>query len=218
MPAIVIIITAFMLFLGAAPLPYYPYYPILRIVVTIVFIWAALVANSRERSNLLWLFCIGAILFNPILPIELPKPIWFVIDIACGVFLLFNLKILKGLNNDELETKEINGDQGFAHEFIGDTKNGKPNGNGIFTSPNGNKYEGGFRNGKYDGQGTLTWPNGNKYEGEWKDGDIHGHGIFTTSDGDKYVGEFKENIYWNGTEYDKNGNLKVKYVNGEKKE
>ena len=109
MPAIVIKITAFMLFLGALPLPYYPYYPILRIVVTVVFIWSAYVSSSRKRSDLSWLFCVGAILFNPILPIELPKIIWFVIDIACGVFLLVNLKFLKGLNNDELETKGING-------------------------------------------------------------------------------------------------------------
>ena len=52
MPAIVIIITAFMIFLGAAPLPLF-YYDILRYVVTIVFIWAVLflILEEEEMNN-----------------------------------------------------------------------------------------------------------------------------------------------------------------------
>jgi len=42
-----------------------------------------------------------------------------------------------------------------------------------------------------NGQGTYTFPDGQKYEGEWKDDEYHGQGTFTWSDGDKYVGEFK---------------------------
>ena len=100
MPAIVIKITVFMLFLGAAPLPYYPYYSILRIVVTIVFIWAVLFLNlEKEDSKLALFFGIGAILFNPIFVIELPKLIWFFIDIGFGAFLLFNFKNLQRHNN-----------------------------------------------------------------------------------------------------------------------
>jgi len=34
-----------------------------------------------------------------------------------------------------------------------------------------------------DGQGTFTYPNGEKYEGEWKNGKKHGHGTYTWSDG-----------------------------------
>jgi len=41
------------------------------------------------------------------------------------------------------------------------------------------------------GQGTQTYPDGGKYEGSWKNG-----------------------VRWNGTQYDKNGNIKYKYVNG----
>ena len=29
--------------------------------------------------------------------------------------------------------------------------------------------EGGFKDGKFDGHGIYTWPNGDKYVGEWKD-------------------------------------------------
>ena len=54
------------------------------------------------------------------------------------------------------------------------------------------KYTGDVKNGKPDGQGTFTYPDdGRKYEGEWK-GDIP----------------------WNGTGYDKNGNITTKVVNG----
>ena len=54
------------------------------------------------------------------------------------------------------------------------------------------KYEGGIRNGFPNGQGTLTHP-----------------------DGTKYVGKFRKGKKWNGTQYDKNGKIKYKYVNGE---
>ena len=32
----------------------------------------------------------------------------------------------------------------------------------------------------------------------------------------EYVGEYKDGKEWNGTEYDKDGNIKRKYVNGVK--
>jgi len=52
------------------------------------------------------------------------------------------------------------------------------------------------------------------YEGEWKNGFTNGQGTFTNPDGIKYVGEFKDGRDWNTTEYDKNGNITGKYVNG----
>ena len=33
-------------------------------------------------------------------------------------------------------------------------------------------------------------------------------------DGKKYVGEYKDDKRWNGTQYDKDGNITKKYVNG----
>ena len=59
----------------------------------------------------------------------------------------------------------------------GDVVSGKPNGLGIFIFPkwreldeNEPKYVGSWKDGKYNGQGTLSKPNGYKYVGEWKEG------------------------------------------------
>jgi len=50
--------------------------------------------------------------------------------------------------------------------------------------------------------------------GEFKDGKPNGQGILTFPDGEKYVGEWKDGEQWNGTEYDKDGNIIGKFVNG----
>ncbi len=121
--------------------------------------------------------------------------------------------------------------------YVGEFKDGKEHGQGTVTSPDGLKYVGGYKDGKKNGQGTGTWfdgseyvgeynngyehgqgtltiHDGGKYEGEWKGGKKNGQGTFTYYDGDKYVGEFKDDEPWNGTTYDKNGNIFLKYVNG----
>jgi hypothetical protein len=42
----------------------------------------------------------------------------------------------------------------------------------------------------------------------------NGQGTQTFHSGRKYVGEYKNNKIWNGTLYDKDGNITYKYVNG----
>ena len=76
------------------------------------------------------------------------------------------------------------------------------------------KYTGEIFDGKPNGQGTYTSPGGRKYVGEWKDGKYHGQGTWTSPDGSKYVGEWKNGDPWNGTKYDKDGNIIDNYVNG----
>ena len=57
----------------------------------------------------------------------------------------------------------------------------------------GDKYVGEFKNGKMQGRGIFTWITGSKYIGEFKDNKRHGYAIYTWANGDKYVGEFKNN-------------------------
>ncbi len=61
-----------------------------------------------------------------------------------------------------------NGDQ-----YVGEFKNRKFNGIGVYTTENGNKYEGYFEDGQINGLGALTSSNGlQRREGTWKDGKI----------------------------------------------
>jgi hypothetical protein len=100
-------------------------------------------------------------------------------------------------------------------KYLGEWKDGKMNGQGTYTNSYGDKYVGEYKDGERIGQGTLTWTNGDKYVGSWKNGNRNGQGTTTIYEsGNKYVGEYKDNQKWNGTGYDKNGNIQVKFVNG----
>ena len=76
------------------------------------------------------------------------------------------------------------------------------------------KYKGDVENGVPNGLGILILPNGNKYVGGWKDGRLNGQGTHTYPDGSKYEGEYKDDWEWNGTQYDKNGNIIFNVENG----
>ena len=117
------------------------------------------------------------------------------------------------------------GDKNNNPQYKGEVKrvyiifgDGFPEGLGSLTYPDGGKYEGEFKDSKEHGQGTYTFGKGkwegDKYVGEFKDGMYRGQGTYTWSDGRKYVGEWKDGKPWNGKEYDKNGNVTSKFVNG----
>ena len=106
------------------------------------------------------------------------------------------------------------GDKETHPKYTGDVKNGKPDGQGTETFPDGSKYIGEWIGGKPTGQGTQTYYDGDKYVGLFKDGKYHGQGTYTFSYGGKFVGEFKDDNRWNGIRFDKNGNIIYKFVNG----
>ena len=98
---------------------------------------------------------------------------------------------------------------------------------------------------RWNGKGTYYLPFGGTYEGEWKNGLKEGQGILTTETSEymekfitrfspnsnfdeviddeeshisktiKIIGEFKSDTIWNGNEYDEDGKIIRKYVNGE---
>jgi len=65
-----------------------------------------------------------------------------------------------------------------------------------------------------EGFGKYTYLDGEKYEGDWRNGKYHGQGTVTSKDGEKFVGEWKDDKEWNGNEYNKDGKIISKYVNG----
>jgi hypothetical protein len=75
-------------------------------------------------------------------------------------------------------------------KYIGEFHNGRPNGQGALTWPDGTKYMGQFLDGNMWGQGTLTWPNGDKYVGEFHGGKMDGVGTLVWANGQKYIGKF----------------------------
>ena len=91
---------------------------------------------------------------------------------------------------------------------------GKCHGPGTYTSFNGTKYVGGWKARKKHGQGNMTMADGSKCVGQWKDDRPHGYGTLTWPDGQRYVGEWKNGDPWEGTQYDKDGNVIVTYSEG----
>ena len=105
------------------------------------------------------------------------------------------------------------GDEKTQLKFEGDIVNGVPNGQGTLTHSDGYEYVGELKDGLRNGQGTFTSLKGFNYVGEWKDNFPNGQGTQTWSDGRINKGEWKDGKIWNGTQYDKDGNI-TKYVNG----
>jgi hypothetical protein len=124
-------------------------------------------------------------------------------------------------------------------KYIGEWKDGRICGLGALFNTNGYKYVGEFKDGEMHGLGTIFWDNGTrfqgelidgkrqgfgrtfyenglvKYEGKFYAGSANGLGKSFYEDGTPwYSGELKDDLFWNGTEYDKNGNIEEKYVNG----
>jgi len=56
-----------------------------------------------------------------------------------------------------------------------------------------------------------------KYQGQVKDGEPNGLGVLISTNGWKYFGSWKNGEIWNGTEYDKDGNIIYRWVNGKRK-
>lgn len=58
----------------------------------------------------------------------------------------------------------------------------------------GGKYIGDTKNGKPDGYGEITWNNGEKYQGSWAFGKKHGSGTFCDLKGNKFIGKWHEDL------------------------
>ena len=116
--------------------------------------------------------------------------------------------------------------------YEGDFVGGKYNGEGVWTSPSGERYVGDFVDGNFNGKGVLTFPSGGRYEGDFVDGNFNGKGFRTYADGGCYEGDFVggkyngEGVYWSNRLYyeggfvdgQPNGKGVVIYADGERLE
>ena len=101
--------------------------------------------------------------------------------------------LYKFKNSSGMQWKPF-GDAKVQPIYKGEIKNVIPNGQGVYTYPDGKKYFGQWKDGKINGQGTYTSPFRWKYVGEFSEGKFHGRGIYTYPDGERYVGDFKNGI------------------------
>ena len=69
---------------------------------------------------------------------------------------------------------------------MGEFKDDKMNGRGLYTWASGDRYEGQWKDDKRNGQGIFTWTDGKRYEGEYKDDKRNGQGIYTWANGNRY--------------------------------
>ena len=103
--------------------------------------------------------------------------------------------------------------------YVGEVRNGMPEGKGEMNYTQGGKYVGIWSKGKRHGQGKMTWVTGNWYEGEWRDDQMSGMGViknFAYEDGMKidYKGDFLNGkFHGNGIAYvyKPNGNEAYRY-------
>ena len=89
------IIAAVILLFALAPWPY-GYYQLLRLVVCGVALYMAFVAFNLQKILAVWVFGFVAILFNPLIPIQLSREIWKPIDVICALlFILISFTMIK---------------------------------------------------------------------------------------------------------------------------
>ena len=72
-------------------------------------------------------------------------------------------------------------------------------GKGVFSWPDGRKYEGEYLNDLKHGQGKFEWPSGKMYDGSWADGKQDGPGIYRARENDKLregVWEKGQRVKW----------------------
>jgi len=92
---IVSAISIVMLLLAIPTFWVYGYYVLLRWVVTISAVF--LLSLAYESKKTFWVFLIGmvAILFNPIIPVNLDKETWVVIDFIVAIIFLASIFKIK---------------------------------------------------------------------------------------------------------------------------
>jgi hypothetical protein len=73
----------------------YGYYVFLRWMVGIVLVYVAYNAFIRSRDLFAWLFVAGAVAYNPVIPVELTRDIWNVINVATIILLSASVRVLR---------------------------------------------------------------------------------------------------------------------------
>ncbi|ESY61287.1 MULTISPECIES: DUF6804 family protein [unclassified Mesorhizobium] len=83
-------VTAIAMLLAVAPWPY-GYYQLLRVVGFFAgaYCGAMVWRTGQENRNLAWALFAAALVFNPFMPVYLPRELWAVLDVGAAVLFGF---------------------------------------------------------------------------------------------------------------------------------
>ena len=88
---IAIIISALLCAGAFYPHHSYNYFVILKWVVFATSIWAAVIENEKKRNAIMVIFCVVALIHNPIMKFHFERGIWLVIDGLTSVWMLLRI-------------------------------------------------------------------------------------------------------------------------------
>lgn len=68
----------------------YGYYTVLRWVVSLTCVYRAFLGPPNRQGRWMYVFLLMAILFNPLIPVTMPRESWLIFDVGGALVLLFS--------------------------------------------------------------------------------------------------------------------------------
>jgi uncharacterized protein DUF6804 len=106
LPIAVWLVPIIILIVAVFPMPYYGFYTFVRLAICLSCLGLAYWTVAKEPRLASWAVALAAIgiLFNPIIPVFLAKPIWVWIDVGAAAIILAHLVFVRGFQRGPRET------------------------------------------------------------------------------------------------------------------
>jgi len=92
LPSIIVVI---LLLVAVMPIKEYSYYIFIRWIVCLAAIYIAYCSYEAEKIYWIWIMGVVTLIFNPIIPLNLGKGIWSIVDFITAIIFFMNVFILK---------------------------------------------------------------------------------------------------------------------------
>ncbi|NQT79222.1 MAG: hypothetical protein HQ555_02365 [Candidatus Aminicenantes bacterium] len=89
------IIVAIFLLIAVMPIKEYSYYILIRWIVCLAAIYIAYCSYEAEKIYWIWIMGVVALIFNPIIPLNLGKGIWTIIDVITALVFVVTIFIFR---------------------------------------------------------------------------------------------------------------------------
>jgi len=112
--------------------------------------------------------------------------------LSSGNTILYSGEFLNGKKHGYGE--EIIPESNGSDRYVGQFREGRRQGRGVYYFANGGKYEGELVRDQFTGDGSFESPNGDRYVGQFRNGQFAGEGIYTFANGNVV----QEGVFENG--------------------